>query len=164
MPPWMSLSTAPRGPGVGHPQGRPQGLGRGKQSPLRAAPGRRPPAPASARWLPRPPPGCRVHSGGAATPPAGPSAACAGATATASAGATAVMPVPPTLPAPGSPPLLPLLPPPPRRRSHRPGRQLGELAGSRHARRGGEGLRRRLPRPRSVCRQMGDRLRDDGTS
>lgn len=42
--------------------------------------------------------------------PAGTGAAGAGATATASAGATATVQVPPTLPAPGSPPLLPLLP------------------------------------------------------
>ncbi|XP_045295040.1 uncharacterized protein LOC123577124 [Leopardus geoffroyi] len=52
----------------------------------------------------------RVHFEDAVPRPAGTGAAGAGATATASAGATATVQVPPTLPAPGSPPLLPLPP------------------------------------------------------
>lgn len=62
-------------------------------------------APAAAGMLLRP----FVHFEDAAPRPAGTDAASAGATATASAGATATVQVPPTLPAPGSPPLL-LLP------------------------------------------------------
>ena len=50
---------------------------------------------------------CCIHLEGVVPPPACTGAARAGATATASAGATAPTQVPPTLPAPGSPPLLP---------------------------------------------------------
>lgn len=96
-------------------------------------------------------------------PPAGIGAACAGATATASAGATATMRVPPTLPVPGSPPLLLL----PHRWSYCPSQHLGELAqrppcsqswGGASVGAGSFGAR--LLMPQLVCRQMAGRLSD----
>lgn len=107
-PSWMNPSLhGLRGPGFSHLQNP------CRQSPRWATASHLPPSTHRSRWAPAaagtlPCPLVRFE---AAVPrPAGTGAAGAGATATASAGATATVQVPPTLPAPGSPPLLPLLP------------------------------------------------------
>ena len=124
--------------------------------------GHPPPTLAEADRLPPPLQRCCIHFEGAVPPPAGTGAAGAGATATASAGATATAKVPPTLPAPGSPPLLPL---PSGCWSRRLCHHRGALAGSHCSQRGrhvperGGGVLS-LPAQAPVYRQMRDRLRD----
>lgn len=107
-PSWMNPSLhGLRAPGFSHLQNP------CRQSPRWATASHLPPStrrsrstPAAAGTLPCP----LVHFEAAVPRPAGTGAAGAGATATTSAGATATVQVPPTLPAPGSPPLLPLPP------------------------------------------------------
>lgn len=134
-----------------------QGIHHCRQSRLWATSSHLPPTLTKADWPLQPLRYCCVPFKGVVPPPAGIGAASAGATTTASAGATAIMQVPPTLPAPGSPPLLLLLS---HHWNYRPSQHPEELAWlppcsqNREASGGAWSFGRCLLTPQLVSRQM----------